>query len=102
MPLKKLVKFCNQFNFSLDFVVGFSRENHKYSKKIILDKVDVGMKLKNLRTKLELSQQQMADECSIARSTYSHYEIGMSLITTMALYAICKNHKLSMDKFLRN
>ena len=101
MPLKKLVKFCNQFNYSIDFVLGLTRKNKKYSDNIKLDKVKIGKNLKSLRDKLDLSQQTIADKCSISRSTYSHYEIGMNLITTLTLYTICKIYKLSIDEFLR-
>ena len=102
IPLKKLVKFCNQFNYSIDFVLGLTRKNKKYSDNIKLDKVKIGKNLKSLRDKLDLSQQTIADKCSISRSTYSHYEIGMNLITTLTLYTICKIYKLSIDEFLRN
>ncbi len=101
MPLKKLVKFCNQFNYSVDFVLALTKQNKKYSDNIKLDKIKIGKKLKELRKKEHVSQQVMADKCSIARSTYSHYEMGLSLITTLTLYTICKNFKISIDEFLR-
>ena len=101
IPLKKLVKFCNQFNYSIDFVLGLTRENQEHTNNIVINQVKIGKKLKSLRTKLGLTQQEIADEYSISRSTYSHYEIGMSLITTLTLYTICKNHNLSIDEFLR-
>ena len=102
MPLKKVVKFCNQFNFSVDYVLGLTRRNKNYNKPIKLNKEMIGRKLKELRTKLKLSQQEIADVCSISRSTYSHYEIGFTLITTLTLYTICKTYKISIDEFLRN
>ncbi|MDO5002892.1 MAG: helix-turn-helix transcriptional regulator [bacterium] len=101
IPLRKLVKFCNQFNYSIDYVLNLTRENKHYSKIEKLDKVVIGKKLKSLREKLGLTQQKIADECSISRATYCHYEIGMNLITTLTLYTICKNHKISIDEFLR-
>ena len=101
MPLKKLVKFSNLYGYSLDFILGLTRENKKYFDKIKLDKKIVGEKLKTLRKSLKLSQQKIADECGISRATYCHYEIGMNLITTLTLYSICKNHKISIDDFLR-
>ena len=101
IPLKKLVKFCNLYGYSIDFVLGLSRNNKKYTDKIKIDKVKIGKKLKSLRTKLKLSQQEIADKCSISRSTYSHYEIGMNLITTLTLYTLCKTYNLSIDDFLR-
>lgn len=101
IPLRKLVKFCNLYNFSFDYVCGFSRHNVNYGKLDTLDKKIIGTKLRDLRNKLGLTQQQIADECSISRATYCHYEIGMNLISTLTLYTICKKHKISIDEFLR-
>ena len=57
MPLSKLVRFCNLYNYSLDFVVGFTKKNIKYDKDIKLDQKLIGNNLKTLRTKLNLTQQ---------------------------------------------
>lgn len=101
IPLNKLVKFCNLYNYSFDFIVGFTRENKIYPKLNKIDKIKIGKNLKDLRNRLNLTQQQIADECSISRATFCHYELGMNLISTLTLYTICKNHKISMDYFLR-
>lgn len=101
IPLNKLVKFCNLYNCSFDFIVGFTRENKIYPKLNKIDKIKIGKNLKDLRNRLNLTQQQIADECSISRATFCHYELGMNLISTLTLYTICKNHKISMDSFLR-
>ncbi len=101
IPLNKLIKFCNLYDYSLDFIVGFTRENKIHPKLNKVDKVKIGKKLKDLRNNLGLTQQQIADECSISRATYCHYELGINLVSTLALYTICKNHKISIDSFLR-
>lgn len=101
IPLKKLVKFCNQFNYSMDYILKLTRTNKGCNNSIKLDKVKIGQKLKRLRTKLKLTQQEIADKIGISRSTYSHYEIGMSLITTLTLYTVCKVYNLSIDEFLK-
>jgi len=101
IPLTKLVRFCNLYNYSLDFIVGFDRKNKQYNTQIKLDKKKIGSKLKIIRKKLNLTQQQIADECGISQTTYSNYELGINLINTLTLYTICKNHKISMDSFLR-
>jgi transcriptional regulator with XRE-family HTH domain len=102
IPLKKLVKFCNLYNYSLDFVVGLDRKNIPFKNyDIKLDKKEIGNKLKSIRKKLNLTQQQLADECGISQTTYSNYELGINLINIITLYAICKNYKISMDSFLR-
>jgi len=101
IPLSKLVKFCNLYHYSVDYVVGLARNNNNYqNKKIILDKKAIGNKLKILRKNLKLTQKQIANECGISQTAYSNYEIGINLISSMTLYTICKNHKISMDSML--
>ena len=97
MPLNKLVMFCNLYDYSLDFVVGFTRNNTKYNKKINLDRKLIGNNLKLLRTKLKLTQQEISDECNLYQPTYNHYETGYSLIKIMTAYSICKTYNISMD-----
>ena len=101
IPLNKLVKYANNYNYSLDYLTGLSRTNNYIGKFDKLDKAKIGKKLKETRNKIGLSQQQIADECMISQSTYSGYESGNYLITALVLYTICKNHKLSLDKFLK-
>ena len=84
IPLLKLIKFCNLYDYSLDFVVGLSRSNKKYGK-FKTNKVKIGKKLKELRNSLNLSQQQLSDDCKISQTTYSGYEIGKYLINTTNL-----------------
>ncbi len=100
IPFNKLMRFCNLYNFSLDYVVGFKKRNKEYTKIKKTDKKEIGKILKKLRKKLKLSQQNIADECAISRATYSHYELGISLVSTITLYTICKNHNISMDELL--
>lgn len=101
IPLKKLIKFCNLYNFSLDFVCGLIRKNNKHTKIDKVDKKKIGVNLKKLRTKLNLTQQEVADECMISQTTYSNYELGLYLINTLSLYTICKNHKLSIYDIIK-
>ena len=96
MPFNKLIKFCNLYDYSLDFVLGFSRRNVKYNK-IKTNKHKIGLKLKELRNELSLSQQQLANDCKISQPTYSSYERGAYLINTITIYTICKKYNISMD-----
>lgn len=96
IPLPKLIKFCNIYNCSLDYVCGLSRKDTKYGK-FETDKVKIGNNLKKLRTKLNISQQALSDECKIPQTTYSGYETGHYLISTNNLYYICKTYNVSMD-----
>ena len=58
-------------------------------------------KLKEIRSKLGLTQQQIADECNISQTTYSNYEVGLYLPSSLVLYTICYNHGLSMDEIVK-
>ncbi len=96
MPLNKLIKFCNLYDYSLDFVCGFTRKNIKCDK-IKTNKEKIGKRLKELRTNLNLSQQALADECNFSQATYSTYETGKFLINSITIYTICKTYDISMD-----
>lgn len=96
MPFNKLIRFCNLYGYSLDYVVGFIRRNIKYDK-IKTNKNKIGKKLKELRDELKITQTMLAEECGISQSTYSSYERGEYLINTLTIYAICKKYNISMD-----
>lgn len=96
MPLLKLIKFCNMYDYSADFVLGLNRRNIKYGK-FKTDKEKIGLKLKVLRTELKLTQQVLSDECKISQTTYSGYETGHYLINTTNLYYVCKTYNISID-----
>ena len=98
MPLTKLVKFSNLYKFSLDYITGLSSQNNY--KEVKIDKKKIGTNLKIIRNKLNLSQQQIADECMISQTTYSNYETGLYLVTSLTLYTICLNHNFSLYDFM--
>ena len=100
MPLIKMIKFANLYHYSIDFITGLSRKNN-YVKLDKVDKEKLGKKLKALRLKLDLKQKEIANECGISQTTYSNYELGYNLITSLSLYIICKNHNISMDEILK-
>lgn len=99
MPLNKLIKFCNLYNYSIDFVCGLTNKNIRQNK-IDVDKNKIGNNLKKLRKELKLSQKKLADECNISQTTYSGYETGQYLINTITIYTICKKYNISMYDIL--
>lgn len=96
IPFNKLVKFSNMYEYSLDYISGFTRKNIKH-KKAECNKIEIGKRLKLLRKELNLSQQELADDCNISQTTYSGYETGNYLINTITIYTICKKYNVSMD-----
>ena len=101
IPLKHLYKFSLKYGYSMDYLLKLNSENVKYDKIDSIDRKMVGEKLKRIRKDLNLTQQQIADECMISQTTYSNYELGNNLISTMSLYTICKNHNISMDSIFK-
>lgn len=100
MPLTKLVKFSNLYKYSIDYILGLSNENN-FQKIDKIDKKNIGKNLKILRTNLQMTQQQLSDECMISQTTYSNYETGQYLITTLTLYTICYKHNMSIYKIIK-
>ena len=101
IPLNKLIKFSNLYGYSLDYICGLNKKNIKYGK-LNIDRKGMGIKLKKLRKKLNLSQQELACECKISQTTYSGYETGKYLINTITLYTICKTYGISIDELLKS
>ena len=97
IPFNKLIRFSNLYHYSLDFIVGLTRHNINYNVQIKPDKVKIGNQLKKLRNSFNLSQQKVAEKCGLPQTTYSHYETGLNLITTTAIFSICKTYNISMD-----
>lgn len=97
IPFSKLIKFCNLYDYSLDFVMGLTRRNNRNNAKIKTNKNLIGKKLKELRNNFNLSQEKFAKKCGLSQTTYSHYETGFNLITTTNAYSICKTYNVSID-----
>lgn len=100
MPLNKLFKFCELYDFSLDYVTGLNKKNTSYNNINKLNKTKIGKNLKAIRKQLGLTQTDIAKDCMISQTTYSNYELGRNLITTLTLYTFCKKHNLSMDEVI--
>ena len=96
IPFNKLIKFCDLYNYSLDYVIGFLRRNIRYGK-IETNKNMIGKKLKEIRKDLNITQNTLSKKCCISQSTYSAYENGKNLISTITIYTICITYNISMD-----
>ena len=97
IPLRQIIKLCNIYNTSIDYILGISRYNKTYSKIGNIDKKKLGNNIKSLRIKNNYSQFEFAELCSIAQSTLSLYETGQRLINTLTLKIICTKFNISAD-----
>jgi len=97
IPLKSLNIYANFFNVSMDYILGLS-DDKKASKKVDeLDKVYIGKRIKEIRTKNKLSQRALAKVLNTTGSNIASYELGKTLILTSFAYEICNKYKVSLD-----
>ena len=97
IPLKHLNNFCNTFHVSMDYVCGLTKNNIKVNNTFILDKKNIGKKLKNIRKDKNLTQEDIAKIINTSQSNISSYENGNTLILTAFLYNFAKHLNVSMD-----
>ena len=99
IPLKYLMLFSDYFNISIDYLLGLNN-NIKLKLKKCDDLKLIGLRLKELRKDLNISQELLARRTENKRSNISGYEIGKYLISTKELYTICKKYNISADYLL--
>lgn len=58
-------------------------------------------KIKELRLKNNLNQEDIAKILKVSVSSYTHYETGKILIPTKKIYLLCKKFKVSMDDLIK-
>ena len=97
IPLKHLNNLCNIFHVSMDYVCGLTNKNTKIDNKYILNKQNIGIKLKEIRKTNNLTQSQIANILNTSQSNISSYENGNTLILTAFLYNFAKYFNVSMD-----
>lgn len=100
IPINHLIKFCDYYNVSLDYVFGFS--NIKQYENSIKD-IDInkaGKRLKEFRKDNKLTQAKLADVLNTNQSVIANYERGRNIIATPFLYDICKKYNTSADYLL--
>ena len=56
----------------------------------------VGIRIKNLRESLNMTQQELADKCNIEKANISRIERGGTNLTLKTLYRICVSLNIEM------
>ena len=98
IPLERLVKLCNYFNVSIDYILGLDKNNNY--KKLEINKYNIGKNLKSFRKERKITQEKLAKILNTTHSVISEYENGKNLISTSFLYTICFKYKISANYFL--
>lgn len=61
---------------------------------------ELGKKLKEIRRRANITQEQIASDLGIDRSTYSYYESGKTKISAALLIKFCNYFNIKMDDLL--
>lgn len=100
IPIKHINTLCNTYNISFDYFFNLNEtKNYKNSHSIIDRKVS-GERLKKFRKENNIKQKDLINFLKIGYGTFSGYENGHFLISTHALYSICKKYNISADYLL--
>ena len=100
LPSKYLWELGDVLNVSLDYIFVFTEEKKYNSKNNKLDKIKSGIRLKELRKELKLTQLKLATILNTTQSVIADYEKGRYLIATPFLYTICQKYHISADYLL--
>ncbi len=97
IPIRHLNNFCNYFKVSMDYIVGLTNIRSYKNQNDILNKKVVGKRIKEIRVKNNLTQEQLANILNTSHSTISAYENGKTLLLVAFAYEIAKKYKVSID-----
>lgn len=99
IPLKRLIKYANHYNFSLDYLFGLTRYNDPNYLPIEVDLNLIAKNLRIIRKNHKMTQDDVAKKINTTQAAYAHYENAVNLIPTAFLYNLTKIYKpFSIDK----
>lgn len=99
IPLEVIDKLTNYYNVSVDYITGLS--NNKKGKNRNINTTLLPSKLKEIRKKNHLSQEQIALEVEgFSQMNCSRYESGKVIIPFSKLYLFAKRFNVSLDYLL--
>lgn len=100
IPLVYLNKLANVLNVNIDYLVDLSSEKVIKFKKSVIDRVDLGSKIKLARKSINYTQEKLASKLNTTHSVISAYESGKTAVPTLFLIEIAKITKKSLNWFL--
>lgn len=100
IPLVYLNKLANVLNVNIDYLVDLSNEKVIKFKKNVIDRIDLGSKIKLARKSINYTQEKLAAKLNTTHSVISAYESGKTAVPTLFLIEIAKITKKSLNWFL--
>lgn len=100
ITLTNLVKFCDYFDVSVDYVLGFTNKEKYLNSVKGFNRDILKDRLKTIRKENKYTQEMIGNLLNIDHSVWCRYEQGKTLIQTTFLYTFCKNFHVSADYLL--
>lgn len=100
IPLYYLNKISNEFNTNIDYLVDLSNEKHIHFKKVEIDKIKLGKRIKEARKSINYTQEKLASKLNTTHSVISAYESGKTTVSTLFIIEIAKLTKKSLNWML--
>lgn len=83
MPLYYLNKLSNIYDINIDYLVDLSNDKHIEFKKVEIDRISLGKRIKEARKSSNYTQEKLASKLNTTHSVISEYESGKSTVSTL-------------------
>ena len=100
IPLYYLNKISNVYNINIDYLVDLSNKKYVNFKKVGIDKVKLGKRLREARKSINYTQEKLASKLNTTHSVISSYESGKSTVSTLFIIEIAKLTNKSLNWLL--
>ena len=97
MKLEKSNELANYYETSLDYLFGLSNVKDGNFKSLTIDYNVLTKRLKKLREDSNLTQEYLSDKLGFPQTTYSQYEVGTTIPTTLKLLVVATYYGVSSD-----
>ena len=100
ITLKNLIKFCDYFNISIDFIFGFANDRKYENSQLNFNPEVLRLRIKEVRKENKYTQVMIGNFLNIDHSVWCRYEQGKTIIPTTFLYEFCNKFSVSADYLL--
>lgn len=97
MKLEKSNELANYYRTSLDYLLGLSNIKEGNFKSLTIDYNILTQRLRKLRDEKNLTQEFLSNKLGFPQTTYSQYEVGTAIPTTLKLLVIATYYNVSLD-----
>lgn len=100
IPINKLPEIANIYNVNIDYILCNSRISKRKYDPLPFEANNIGIILRDLRSKYNYTQQELADMLHVKQNIISMWENGKSSIQIDELISLSKIFKISIDKLI--